>query len=39
MEHEEQGVIYEIACPVKASKVLKAFNTVTLLVEIQMLSD
>ena len=39
MEHEEQGMIYDMAYPVMDSKVLKALNTVTFLVEMQMLSD
>jgi hypothetical protein len=39
MEHEEQGMIYDVACPVMDSKVLKVLNTVTFLVEMQMLSD
>ena len=32
-------MICNIACPAMASKVLKAFNTVNLLIEMQMCSD
>jgi hypothetical protein len=39
MKHEGQGMICDIACPDVSSKVLKAFNTVNLLIEMQMLSD
>jgi hypothetical protein len=39
MQHEDQGMICNIACPAMSSKVLKAFNTVNLLIEMQMLSD
>jgi len=38
MEHEDQGMICDIACPAVYSKVLEAFNTVNLLTEMQMLS-
>jgi len=36
--HEYQGTICNTACPAMASKLLKAFNTVNLLIEMQMLS-
>jgi hypothetical protein len=39
MKHESQGMICDTACPAMSSKVLKAFNTVNLLIELQMLSD
>ena len=39
MEHEDQGKICGIACPAVSSKVLKAFNTVNLVIDMQMLSD
>jgi hypothetical protein len=39
MKHEAQGMICDIARPAVSSKVLKAFNTVNLLIEMQMLSD
>jgi hypothetical protein len=37
-EHEHQGTICNTACPAMASNVLKTFNTVNLLTEMQMLS-
>jgi hypothetical protein len=38
-DHEDQGMICNTACPAIASKVLKTFNTVNLLNEMQILSD
>jgi hypothetical protein len=39
MQHEDQGMICNIACPAMASKVLKALKTVKLLIEMQVLSE
>jgi hypothetical protein len=37
-EHEDRGMICNIACPAVASKVLKVLNTTKLLTEMQVLS-
>ena len=39
LEHEDPGMICNIACPAVASKVLKALNTAKLLIEMQVLYD
>ena len=39
MKHEHQGTICNTACPAMASKALKTFHSVNLLIEIQMPSD
>jgi hypothetical protein len=38
-DHEDQDMICDTACPAMVSKFLKAFNTVNLLTEMQMLSE
>jgi hypothetical protein len=38
MEHENQGMICNTACPNVASRVLKALNTAKLLIVMQVLS-